>query len=166
LLEIHRALASGRTGTGRRPLSAGANSYTVVRSRRLFCRAVRYSIHPTLARLGAIRLARANPAQRVPCCYRSWSRCTQKIRRDLARLCRLDHVHRRRVAAFPARSAFQRRLKFPDRRIARSADGIEGQAGPRLAAMAFEPAVSANGVEHCLGSVASTIRLCCPMAAH
>jgi len=43
-------------------------------------------------------------------------------------------------------------------------DGIERQAGARLAA-AFEPAVSAIEVELCLGSVASTIRWCCLMAA-
>ena len=41
------------------------------------------------------------------------------IRQDLARLGQLDHVHRRRVAALPARSAFQRRLKLPDRHFPR-----------------------------------------------
>jgi hypothetical protein len=38
-----------------------------------------------------------------------------------------------------------RRLKFPDRGIARMADGVERQAGPRLAAVAHDlkPAVTA-----------------------
>jgi hypothetical protein len=71
-----------------------------------------------------------------------------KIGRDLARLGQLDHVHRRRVAAFLARPAFQRRLKFPDWRIPRPADVGERQAGARLTALALDlepaqPAVEA-----------------------
>jgi hypothetical protein len=70
------------------------------------------------------------------------------IRRDLARLRQLDHVHRRRVAAFAAGAAFQRRFQLPDRRILRPADGIERQARAGLAAVALdlepgEPAIDA-----------------------
>jgi hypothetical protein len=44
-----------------------------------------------------------------------------------------------------ARSAFQRRLQFPDRRILRTADSVEQKAGVRLTALAhdLEPAVAA-----------------------
>src|SRR5712675_2990031 len=61
-----------------------------------------------------------------------------EIRRDLARPGQLDHVHRRLVAALAARAAFQRRLQFPDRRIARPADRVERQARAGLAAVAFD----------------------------
>jgi len=43
-----------------------------------------------------------------------------------------DHVHRRGVSRRPARSAFQRGLKFPDRRVARPADVLKRNAGPRF----------------------------------
>src|ERR1700687_1289316 len=71
-----------------------------------------------------------------------------EIRRDLARLRQLDHVHRRRVAALAAGSAFQRRFQLPDRRIPRPADGIERKARAGLAAVALdlkpgEPAIEA-----------------------
>jgi hypothetical protein len=67
------------------------------------------------------------------------------VRRDLALLRQLDHVHRRRVSPRPARSAFQRCLKFPDRRIARTPDRIERQADAGLAPLAHDlkPAVTA-----------------------
>ena len=67
------------------------------------------------------------------------------VRCDLARFGQLDHVNWRRVSAFLARPAFQRRLQFPDRRIARTPDRIERQARAGIAAVAFdfEPAVSA-----------------------
>src|ERR1700736_7026924 len=70
------------------------------------------------------------------------------IRRDLPRLRQLDHMHRRRVAALPAGSAFQRRFQLPDRRIPRPADGIERKARAGLAAVALdlepaEPAIEA-----------------------
>src|SRR5437016_3089683 len=61
-----------------------------------------------------------------------------EIGRDLARFRQLDHVHRRRVAAVAARPAFQRRFEFPDRRLARPADGIERQARAGLAALALD----------------------------
>jgi len=61
-----------------------------------------------------------------------------EIGRDLPRLRQLDHVHRRRVAAFSAGAAFQRRFEFPDRGIARPADGVERQARAGLAAVAFD----------------------------
>ena len=59
---------------------------------------------------------------------------------------KLDHVDGRRVAALFARPAFQRGLELPDRRVPRSANGIERQAGPGLAAIAFhlKPAESVN----------------------
>jgi hypothetical protein len=65
--------------------------------------------------------------------------------RDL--LCRreLYHVHRRRVAALPARSALQRGLKFPDRRIPRPADGIERQAHPGRPISGYPCSVLENG---------------------
>jgi hypothetical protein len=52
------------------------------------------------------------------------------------------------VGAFPARPAFQRGFQFPDRRIARTPDRIEGQARARLTTTAFDlkptiPAVEA-----------------------
>ena len=67
------------------------------------------------------------------------------VGRDLARCGQLDHVHRRRVAAFLARSTFQRRFQLPDRRIARSAYRIQRKACAGLAAIAFdlEPAEAA-----------------------
>ncbi len=69
-----------------------------------------------------------------------------EVRRDLARLGQLDHAHRRRVAAFSARSAFQRRFKLPDRRVVRPADGIKRNAGAGFTAIAFdiEPAEPAT----------------------
>src|ERR1700682_6539342 len=65
--------------------------------------------------------------------------------RDLALLGQLDHVNRRRVSPLLARAAFQRRFKFPDRRIAWTPDRIEWQARAGLAAMSFdfEPTVAA-----------------------
>jgi hypothetical protein len=59
-----------------------------------------------------------------------------------------DHVHRWRVSRCSARSAFQRGLKFPDRRIARPADVFERNAGFGFAATAFQlqPAVAAIGI--------------------
>jgi hypothetical protein len=42
------------------------------------------------------------------------------IWRGLTRLRQSDHVNGRRISALPARSAFQRGFKFPDRRITRS----------------------------------------------
>jgi hypothetical protein len=67
------------------------------------------------------------------------------VRRDLPLPRELDHVHRRRVSVRSARSAFQRRLQFPDRRILRPADSVERKAGARLTAFAhdLEPAVAA-----------------------
>ena len=68
---------------------------------------------------------------------------TPDVRCDLPLLGQLDHVTG--GAPFLARAAFQRRFKFPDRRIARTPDRIERQARAGLAAMAFnfKPAVSA-----------------------
>ena len=71
-----------------------------------------------------------------------------KVRRNLARLRQLDHVHGWSVAAFPARSAFQRCFELPQRRVAWPADGIERQARSRVAAVALnlqpaEPAIEA-----------------------
>jgi hypothetical protein len=67
------------------------------------------------------------------------------VGRDLPLLGQLDHVNWRRVSAFLARPAFQRRFQFPDRRLARTPDRIERDARAGLAAVAFnfEPAVSA-----------------------
>src|SRR5947209_15174943 len=67
------------------------------------------------------------------------------VRRDLPPLRQLDHVHRRRIAALAAVAAFQRRFQFPQRRVARAADGVERQACAGLAAVAlhFQPAQSA-----------------------
>jgi hypothetical protein len=67
------------------------------------------------------------------------------LRRDLALLRQLDHMHRRRVSPLLARPAFQRRLKFPDRRIAGTPDRVERDAGAGLTAVAFDlkPAISA-----------------------
>jgi hypothetical protein len=65
-------------------------------------------------------------------------RMRPKVRRDLALRRQLDHVHPWRIARRPARPAFQRRLKFPDRRIARPAYGVERQAGAGLAPMALD----------------------------
>jgi hypothetical protein len=60
------------------------------------------------------------------------------VRRDLALLRELDHVDARRIARRPARPAFQRRLKFPDRRIAWPADVLKRDAGLGFTAMAFD----------------------------
>jgi hypothetical protein len=51
---------------------------------------------------------------------------------------KLDHVYGRRLAAFLTRSAFQRRFKLPDRRIPRTAYGIERKAGPGLTALTLD----------------------------
>jgi hypothetical protein len=60
------------------------------------------------------------------------------VRRYLE-LCRqLDHVHRWLVAARSARTATERSFKFPDRRIARPANGIKRDAGAGLTAVAFD----------------------------
>jgi hypothetical protein len=68
-----------------------------------------------------------------------------RVRRDFTLLRELDHMHGRRMSGCPARPAFQRRLKFPDRRIARASDGIERQTGARLTTLALDlkPAVAA-----------------------
>jgi len=68
------------------------------------------------------------------------------VRRELLRFRQLDHVHRGRMASLAARAAFQRGLELPERSVAGAADGIQRQARPRLAAIAFdlepaEPAV-------------------------
>src|SRR5258708_36517397 len=70
-----------------------------------------------------------------------------EVRGDLARFGQLDHVYRWRVAAFPARPAFQRGFELPDRGIPRPPDRIEGKAGASLTAIAFhfEPAE----IRHC-----------------
>jgi hypothetical protein len=51
------------------------------------------------------------------------------IRRNLAPFGQLNHVHRRFVSARAARPAFHRRFKFPDRRVAWSANGVKGNLG-------------------------------------
>jgi hypothetical protein len=51
------------------------------------------------------------------------------IRRDLAGFRQFDHVHRQRIAAFFAPSAFQRGFKLPYRCIPRPADVGERNAG-------------------------------------
>jgi hypothetical protein len=77
------------------------------------------------------------------------------IDRDLPLLRELDHVHGRRVSPFLARSAFQRRLKFPDRRIARTTDRIERNAGAGLTSMALDlrPVTQAAGLLQVADSV-------------
>jgi hypothetical protein len=56
-------------------------------------------------------------------------------------------VHRRRVTAFLARSAFQRGVKFPDWRVSRGpADGVERQARPGLAAAPMTAREIANAL--------------------
>jgi hypothetical protein len=45
--------------------------------------------------------------------------------RDLRLLRQLDHVNGWRISAFLARPTFQRRFKFPDRRVARTPDRVE-----------------------------------------
>ena len=67
------------------------------------------------------------------------------VRRDLALFGQPDHVHRRSVSRRSARSAFQRRLEFPNRSVARAPDRIQRQTGSRFAAFAhdLEPAIAA-----------------------
>jgi len=67
------------------------------------------------------------------------------IGRDLALPGKPDHVRRRRVSGRGAGAAFERSLQLPDRRIARTADGLEREAGARFAAVAhhLQPAISA-----------------------
>ena len=50
------------------------------------------------------------------------------IRHDLLRLGQLDQVHGRRIAALPARSAFQLRFQLPDERIPRPTEGSRSRA--------------------------------------
>jgi hypothetical protein len=65
--------------------------------------------------------------------------------RDLTLRRQLDHVHWRLVASRSARSTSERSFKFPDRRIAQAPDGIEGDAGAGLTALALDlhPTVAA-----------------------
>ena len=49
-----------------------------------------------------------------------------------------DHVHRWGITTPPARSALQRRFKFPYRRVARTPDVLERNAGLGFAAAAFD----------------------------
>ena len=60
------------------------------------------------------------------------------VGRDRALHGELDHMHAWRITRRPARAAFQRRLNFPDRRIARPADVFERDAGLGFTAMAFD----------------------------
>ena len=60
------------------------------------------------------------------------------VRRNRALFGELDHMHARRIARCPARPAFQRRLQFPDRRVARPADVFERDAGFGFTAMALD----------------------------
>jgi len=66
--------------------------------------------------------------------------------RTRSRFVFLAHAHRWRPAVLAAGSAFQRGLELPNRRVARPADGVEWQARPCHAAIAFDssqPAVEA-----------------------
>jgi hypothetical protein len=67
------------------------------------------------------------------------------VRCDLPPLAEPDPVDGRRIATFATGRAFQSGLQFPDRRIARTPDRIEPQAGAGPAAMTLDlkPAVSA-----------------------
>jgi hypothetical protein len=66
--------------------------------------------------------------------------------RDLPLLGQLDHVNWRRIG-LSVRPAFQYRLQFPDRRIARTPDRIEGDARAGLAPMAFNFKPAASAIE-------------------
>jgi hypothetical protein len=69
------------------------------------------------------------------------------VRRDLALLRQLDHVHGWRISAFLARPAFQCRFQFPDWGITRSADGIERDAGAGLTTIALDLKPAESAVE-------------------
>jgi hypothetical protein len=88
-------------------------------------------------------LSEGSPAQAGD--YPFFIKMNPDVTRDLPLLGQLDHVKWRRVSAFLARPAFQRRFQFPDRRIARTPDRIERDARACLTTVAFdfEPAVSA-----------------------
>ena len=55
--------------------------------------------------------------------------------RDFALRRQLDHVDRRLIATVFRRIGIGTTLKFPDRRIARAADGMKRDAGAGLATM-------------------------------
>src|SRR5438876_476802 len=67
------------------------------------------------------------------------------VRRNLPLLGQLDHADRRLVTPRAARSASERCLQFPDRRITRPADSIQRHARPCLASATFDlqPAITA-----------------------
>jgi hypothetical protein len=86
-----------------------------------------------------LRYRRKKPAGREPPGGSPlFVRMHPEIRRDLARFGQLDHVHWRRVAAFAARSAFQRGFKLPDRRVPWPADVGERETGAGLTAIALD----------------------------
>ena len=58
-----------------------------------------------------------------------------------------DHVHRRAVSRRPARSAFQRGLKFPHRRVVLPADVFKRNARLGFAATAFDLQPAAAAIE-------------------
>jgi hypothetical protein len=74
-------------------------------------------------------------------------RVNPRVRRDLLLLRELNHAYRRRVTRCPARPAFQCGLKFPNRRVARTPDRIERDAGPGLTTMAHDLKPSVAAVE-------------------
>jgi len=65
-------------------------------------------------------------------------RMNPHVRHSLSLFGEPDHVHRRRISRRPARSAFQRSLKLPDRRVPRPADVFEWNAGLGVTPAAFD----------------------------
>jgi hypothetical protein len=94
------------------------------------------------------------------------SGCTQT---EGALSCQLDHVHERRTSRRPARSAFQRRLKFPDQRIARPAHVFKHLQPAIATIQALRdrcgwlrwPAVPFIRIDHASASARSAPRMAC-----
>src|SRR6185437_6656950 len=69
------------------------------------------------------------------------------VRGNFSFLCQPDHVDLRRILQRPEGSAFQCCFQFPYRRVARTANGIERQAGAGLAAVAHHLQPTIAGIE-------------------
>jgi hypothetical protein len=69
------------------------------------------------------------------------------VRHGLPLLREPDHVHRWGITTPPARSALQRRFKFPYRCVARTPDVLERNAGLGFAAAAFDLQPTAAAIE-------------------
>jgi hypothetical protein len=104
--------------------------YVPLRGEQASCPQRAHIVHPDLLLLGIVDNSclpnSFKGKQTNPPSVTGWFlvRMHPDVGSDLACLGQLDHVHGRRVSRRSAGSAFQRRLKFPDRRIAQKPDCV------------------------------------------